>query len=78
MFSLLMCTICVPGTHGGPKKVLGSSGLELQVVLSGQVGAGIEPRCPPEEQQIFLTLNVSQLSDLFGGQRVGWLFILLV
>lgn len=68
----------MPGTHGGPKKVLGSSGLKLEVIWSGQVGAGIEPRCPPEEQQMFLTLNRFPTSGLFGGQRVGWLFILLV
>lgn len=35
-----MCTMCVPGACGGQRKVLDPPELELQVVVSHDIGAG--------------------------------------
>lgn len=41
-----MCPICVPGAHGGQKRVLDSLELELQMVVSCHRVLGTEPRSP--------------------------------
>ena len=38
-----MCTMCFPGAHGGQKKASDPLKLDLQMVVSHCVSAGIEP-----------------------------------
>lgn len=49
-----LCTMCVPGTCRGQRKMLGTLGLELQIVVNYHVCAQNQSWTFLEEQAVFL------------------------
>lgn len=58
------CTICVPGTHEGQKRVLDLLELELQTVEGGLHGWELNPGLPREKPVLLATKPSFSFSNI--------------